>query len=184
VPLEHWALSAGPLAWAYDLAGTIIGQTARRNSSGSTGLGQMRFCKLRIAWSVACSIVCVLLIVLWVRSYWYLDSFGWPPRIVTAWHGRLSSGGTVVQSPLPPSGQDPANPVLRKVLGVYVLTTQDENNITYYGTAYSVPIGLPVMLVGALAVLPWLSWHFTLRTLLIATTLVAVVLGLVVYFAH
>jgi hypothetical protein len=118
----------------------------------------------------------VLLIALWVRSYWYLDTFRLQPPFVTAWHGRLSSGGTVVQSPLPPFGQDPADPVLRKVLGVYVLATQDENNITYEGAAYSVPIGLPVMLVGALAVLPWLGWHFSLRTLLIATTLVAVVL--------
>ena len=30
----------------------------------------MRFRKLRIAWSVICSIACVLLIALWVRSYW------------------------------------------------------------------------------------------------------------------
>ena len=29
----------------------------------------MRFRKLRIAWSVLCGIACVLLIVLWVRSY-------------------------------------------------------------------------------------------------------------------
>jgi hypothetical protein len=35
VPLEHLALSAGPLAWAYDLGGTIIGQTAKRNKSGN-----------------------------------------------------------------------------------------------------------------------------------------------------
>lgn len=28
------------LAWAYVLAGTIIGQTARRNSSGNTLVGQ------------------------------------------------------------------------------------------------------------------------------------------------
>src|SRR6476660_8978143 len=33
----------------------------------------MRFCKLRIAWSVLCGIACVLLIVLWVRSYWWRD---------------------------------------------------------------------------------------------------------------
>ena len=31
----------------------------------------MRFRKLRIAWSVGCGILCVLLIVLWVRSYWW-----------------------------------------------------------------------------------------------------------------
>ena len=31
----------------------------------------MRFRKLRIAWSVVCGIACVLLIALWVRSYWW-----------------------------------------------------------------------------------------------------------------
>src|SRR5689334_2253638 len=29
----------------------------------------MKFRKLRIAWSVACGVACVLLIALWVRSY-------------------------------------------------------------------------------------------------------------------
>ncbi len=31
---------------------------------------------LRIAWSVWCGILCVLLIVLWVRSYWWQDEIG------------------------------------------------------------------------------------------------------------
>src|SRR5258705_7220858 len=34
----------------------------------------MRFRNLRIAWSVGCGIACVLLIVLWVRSYWWADN--------------------------------------------------------------------------------------------------------------
>ena len=44
-----------------------------------------------------------------------------------------------------------------------------------------------VMDAALLALLPWvrhLRWRFSLRTLLIATTLVAVVLGLIVYFAR
>jgi hypothetical protein len=35
----------------------------------------MRFRKLGIAWSVGCGIVCLLMIVLWVRSYWWWDQF-------------------------------------------------------------------------------------------------------------
>ena len=35
----------------------------------------MRFRKLRIAWSVFWGLACVLLIVLWVRSYWFFDQF-------------------------------------------------------------------------------------------------------------
>src|SRR5262245_49064069 len=33
---------------------------------------------LRIAWSVMCGILCVLLVVLWVRSYWWIDGMGGP----------------------------------------------------------------------------------------------------------
>src|SRR6476620_8524232 len=38
----------------------------------------MRFRKLRIAWSVTCAIACVLLCVLWVRSYLWLDNALFP----------------------------------------------------------------------------------------------------------
>ena len=33
----------------------------------------MSFRKLRIAWSVVCGILCLLLVALCVRSYWYRD---------------------------------------------------------------------------------------------------------------
>src|SRR6185369_6057413 len=38
-------------------------------------LQPMRFRKLRIAWSVFWGVVAVLLVVLWLRSYWCNDSF-------------------------------------------------------------------------------------------------------------
>jgi hypothetical protein len=44
-----------------------------------------------------------------------------------------------------------------------------------------IPYWLPVLLIGTLSALPWLPWTFSLRTLLIATTLSAVLLGLVVW---
>jgi hypothetical protein len=34
----------------------------------------MKYRKLRIAWSVGWGLACVLLIVLWVRSYWRVDA--------------------------------------------------------------------------------------------------------------
>jgi hypothetical protein len=43
------------------------------------------------------------------------------------------------------------------------------------------PYPLIVVLVTAIAAAPWIRWRFSLRTLLIATTLVAVVLGLICY---
>jgi len=39
------------------------------------------------------------------------------------------------------------------------------------------------MTAGAFATFPWLIYRFSLRTLLIATTLLAVLLGMIVYTA-
>src|SRR5262245_4872029 len=38
----------------------------------------MRYRKLRITFSAVCGAVCVLLIVLWLRSYWYFDQYAGP----------------------------------------------------------------------------------------------------------
>src|SRR5438105_1666000 len=48
----------------------------------------MRFRKLRIAWSVFWGLAAVLLIALWVRSYWILNSLD-----VSGGHRFTSSGG-------------------------------------------------------------------------------------------
>src|SRR3954447_9768164 len=37
----------------------------------------LKYRKLRIAWSVFWGLTCVLLVVLWVRSYWCEDVLGW-----------------------------------------------------------------------------------------------------------
>jgi hypothetical protein len=44
-----------------------------------------------------------------------------------------------------------------------------------------VPDWFSVLVTATLVAAPWLRWRFSLRTLLIATTLVTVVLGLIVY---
>src|SRR6185436_13829213 len=40
----------------------------------------MKYRKLRIAWSVFWGLAAVLLIVLWVRSYWWMDILKFPGR--------------------------------------------------------------------------------------------------------
>jgi hypothetical protein len=40
-----------------------------------------------------------------------------------------------------------------------------------------IPYWIPILLTITLAIIPWLRWKFSLRTLLIATTLIAVLLG-------
>jgi hypothetical protein len=49
--------------------------------------------------------------------------------------------------------------------------------------AVIVPYWAMIVAVATVAPAPWFRWRFGMRTLLIATTLVAVVLGLIVYAA-
>jgi hypothetical protein len=51
------------------------------------------------------------------------------------------------------------------------------------GTLHAVPYWFCVLLLGTLVAVPWfpIKRRFTLRTLLIVTTLVAVMLGLIVW---
>jgi hypothetical protein len=150
----------------------------------------MRFRKLRIAWSVTCGVVAVLLIVLWVRSYRYIDSIHVQcanKRVVLfeSFAGRVGVAD------------------LEFNLGQRIWMTHTEipdwksyrgwkeivvGGLRPHGNHVSLvaPHWCVLLMVAACALLPWYGTlagtrRFSLRTLLIATTLVAVVLGLIVW---
>lgn len=164
----------------------------------------MKFSKLRIAWSVACGIACVLLIALWVRSYWRLDEFHVTSKArltrVTSNYGKLQFA-TETDLVSGPYGNNSGI-----VLGDYVeswgLWHQDAlaNAIlppmpqySWFGFSYSrvvdsVAIVMPtwsvVLIFAILSTATWtahLGRRFSLRTFMIATTLVAVALGLIAW---
>jgi hypothetical protein len=62
-----------------------------------------------------------------------------------------------------------------------IRTLRMSGNITLKNWQFVAPGWVLGGLCVAVAGLPWLRWRFSLRTLLIVTTLVAVVLGLAVY---
>jgi hypothetical protein len=154
--------------------------------------------KLRIAWSVAFGIACVLLIVLWVRSYSSWDTISYStapppedeedqvPRQVDfeSWQGVCS----VYSEQL--SSWEPAT-----FLNRWQYTTKappawlPQTHWSFeYGPAderheIKVPHWFLFVSFAALALLPWIRWskRFSLRTLLVAITLVAIVLGLLVW---
>src|SRR6476620_3231066 len=55
----------------------------------------MRHRKLRVAWSVVWGVVAVLLVVLWVRSYWQADAFGFYSDTRSRVLEALSFGGSI-----------------------------------------------------------------------------------------
>ena len=142
---------------------------------------------LRIAVTALGLTACVLLIALWVRSYGSWDrcfrtgkNHGWqlnsmlghvvlvvaepPKEFIPFFIAHLSTEGRF-------QGEFDKN-----ILGFYFERTPQ-------GMELDVPYWFMVLTGMAVTTAPWirhLGWRFSLRTLLIATTLVAVVLGIVV----
>ncbi len=162
---------------------------------------------LRIAVSAACGILCVLLIVLWVRSFWQLDlvlvrfSTSNDLRIVlcrgqvAACISRPSVGRETGAFRISPNAymtsgaswwiSGSVNSGLGESLQRNFTPKKPNrrNRGGVDGRIVVVPLWIAVASSGSLATLPWIhvSNRFSLRTLFIATTLIAVLLGLVVY---
>ena len=150
---------------------------------------------LRIAWSVWWGILCVLLVVLWVRSYWWYDYGGSGIANMSGLLFESANGVTVVLF-LPPIteslswqrwflGRCRAQIPLR-VTGYDEECAADGFRLRIYprwGFRAAVPHWSLAIVSATVAAIPWihLSKRFSLRTLLVATTLIAVVLGTVVW---
>ena len=161
----------------------------------------MRFRKLRIAWSVAWGTVALLLLVVWVRSYWRWDNVILPDNRMTypahdwSWiieasshRGRLTwAGGLLVTKNVAWGWSNPPQ-IGGGIKEPFVLgfsyherapgTTQRPSQYDFV-----MPYYFPFFLTSSVSLFPWIRYlpcRFSLRTLLIATTLVAVVLGLIV----
>ena len=145
----------------------------------------MRFRKLRIMWSVAWGLACVLLIALWVRTYAWNDiytpqcewhtynirverwQFIFCPNQLRKWlSGRVWFWRTWLAASCEQVCKSDSGFEWRRSLSMKTI---------------KVPFWFLTLSLSICAGLPWVHWRFSLRTLLIATTLVAVVLGLVVY---
>jgi hypothetical protein len=148
---------------------------------------------LRIAVTALSLTACVLMIALWVRSYWVQDIVTVRPaatRTLTldSFMGRmeLTTEPRVLRrfaivthweyDEVPPS-TDYTFGFRRK----YVVN--DDGALGWLrGHRYTVafPHWLFITTMATLVAIPWLRWRFSLRALLIATALIAVALGLIV----
>jgi hypothetical protein len=146
----------------------------------------MRFHKLRIAWSVVCGIACVLLVVLWVRSYSFVDSVTYRSKNTL---GVVSRTGSLCFASVDGAigkgfsfGSERLQFIQTNLLphNTFEWRTVAPTMTVIFVPHWSVVITLGVLC--AATMIPW-SNHFSLRTLLIATTVVAVVLGLAVFAA-
>jgi hypothetical protein len=149
----------------------------------------LKYRKLRIAFSAVFGVLCLLLIVLWARSYYGEDRAS--GHISSVGIRFYSSRGWIVcfKNNAIGQGQYPWSIALGQD---YWLAPSDSRlgfslPVDFLGGSATSHISMPhwviVLALMVLASIPWIGWkwRFSLRTLLIATTLVAVLLGLVVY---
>jgi hypothetical protein len=134
---------------------------------------------LRIAWTVSCGIVCLFLIALWVRSYVLSDYL-----VLKSLNIEIDSlfGVLCIYQPGTLTGDwiiESAS--IEELRGVGL-----KRNPLHYLFAFRFHewIVMPHWFVafgfGSFAAVPWLRWRYSLGTLLIATTLVAIGLGTII----
>jgi hypothetical protein len=141
----------------------------------------MRFKKLRIAWSVGCGILCLLLVALSIRSYWRAD---WISRFDKN-ELQTSVGvnrGTFIYSEVDWS-TDPAGHVAPHgwtYRSTQASASQEKRWVSWGSGSYRISHWLLTLPLAALAAAPWIHWRFRLRMLLIVTTLVAAIVAIAV----
>jgi hypothetical protein len=137
--------------------------------------------RLRITWTAACALLCLLLSLLWVRSYWVYEGIvhgskapSEPTHLVFT-----SDYGTVgfVRANIPPThslagsvdGWDYQN---------WGAAEKPERRFLWGNTnkdfVVRLPTWLPIMFVCGLAAMPWIVNRFSRRTLLSAVTILAI----------
>jgi hypothetical protein len=156
---------------------------------------------LRIAFSAVCGILCLLLIVLWVRSYQWQDYYcGWVSKSRTvdslSYRGWISFHSIWFETKLWDAvhlpGWESTSHFIQPdpVLGLPALAPSQRWAWAFHRrpnrteAILTMPCWFPVLLAATFTAAPWihqLRWRFSLRTLLIATTLVAALLGTVVW---
>jgi hypothetical protein len=143
----------------------------------------MRYRKLRIAWSVVWGVVAVLLIALWVRSYWQPNTISFYETNADYFDLGLYRGIIAFSCTVDPS-------LPQRIRLIQIENTYHANpggTLGFYLARDSflhaqVPAAAVIIFFAGIAFVSWVvAWRFTVRTLLIATTLVALVLGAIVY---
>jgi hypothetical protein len=151
-----------------------------------------------------CGIACVLLIVLWVRSYWQMDHvYGYTSPTAIMHFGTIqgqlvyrryqNSGGEGIPSNWMPQSESVVEIARHFQSGIpnddefYVYRHSSRFGFGWLRDGFFMPLLLPALIASVFAVAPWLHqipWRFSLRTLLIATTLIAVLLGIIVWMTR
>jgi hypothetical protein len=136
--------------------------------------------KLRIAFSVVCSALCIACVLTWVRSSIWRD-------VVAIKYTEFESARGRVTWHCDPAGHYPlfgraSDRIYPHIIYEEVPYREFDFRLWPHGFTMVVPHWSLILVLSLTAATPWLPWRgrFSLRSLFIATTFVAIVLGVVV----
>lgn len=149
-----------------------------------------------IAFSAVSGVVCLLLICFWVRSYWWDDHVDGPwdasQRIrLSSCEGWLTAAW-LRNRRLPVPWRVRSDNLQERYEGYEKFLKDSRGTGTihhripkfgFHGALFQLPYWFVTTIAATSLLLPWLPYRFSLRTLLIAITLVAAFLGLVVWLS-
>jgi hypothetical protein len=146
----------------------------------------MTYRKLRIAFSAVYGILCLLLIVMWMRSKYWVDQVFVPVAHSTyVGLGSMPNAFGVGLANKSPTGtwemlNMPTSDWL--AVGGSSVTWSGARTFIISNEGAILPYWFGVLLSATLATIPWFHWskRFSLRTLLIAMTLIGLILGTII----
>ncbi len=141
---------------------------------------------LRIAVSAVCLMMFCLLLALWVRSYWWMDTLDGPWFNTGIRRVQSKQGQLVFVTNIPRPILSNWHHTTDKILEGSVPISWHRKwrwDSSALGIGVSFPHGLLILLSAIVVAVPWLPWNrirwrFSLRTMLIVTAVVAAILGL------
>jgi hypothetical protein len=145
------------------------------------------FRPLRITVSVVSGICCVLVVVLWVRSYWHKDQF---LKVAANGYSGIQSESGYVSLLWSNDSRLSRYLALGWVRGASYGPQFLPNEslprlilrpLRVVGDGCEIPYWAITAATALVTAIPWLPWRFSLKTIFLATTLVAVLLGVVVW---
>jgi hypothetical protein len=182
---------------------------------------------IKITWTALCGLAVILLLLFWVRSYFYSDSIAiaWispyqsldlnsvrgrvavhllPSRewwnsvkaqaifvpeggyMIPGLSHHFDSNGRPMELSLPEVGEKFVNVTSRQISysDQHLIAAEKLENRWGFGRgmySYLFPHWFLALVVAIVGAAPWLPWRFSLRTLLVATTVIAFTCGFIVW---
>lgn len=191
--LNYLPIDSPPSPQSSKSLSTCSNTNIRHAPRSRTPVTEMRFKKTRIAFSVICGILCLLIIALWIRSQSTADAI--QIRVNSTWGTQIGSVFGCVDLSISdtfylqriwvigthPYSNTDIPPDLSTLWGRFAVSNHTNN----YGLMF--PCWFLVLLTGifAGAIYPWrhVHWRFSLRALLICVTCISLILGLIIFFS-